>query len=64
MAKLAMKVIHWNETDGIWYDYDLEKKVFFCVQTLDNSNWLLNLGQFLVLVRKLDLSDWFFCISD
>ncbi|VDM98355.1 unnamed protein product [Thelazia callipaeda] len=26
MAKLSLKVIHWNETDGIWYDYDLEKK--------------------------------------
>ncbi|KAI6225077.1 Trehalase [Aphelenchoides fujianensis] len=24
--KLAMKVLHWNESDGIWYDYDLENK--------------------------------------
>ncbi|VDM43237.1 unnamed protein product [Toxocara canis] len=26
-AKVAMKQIHWNETDGIWYDYDLDRKV-------------------------------------
>uniref|UniRef100_A0A0M3I3U5 Trehalase n=1 Tax=Ascaris lumbricoides TaxID=6252 RepID=A0A0M3I3U5_ASCLU len=26
-AKMAMKQIHWNETDGIWYDYDLDRKV-------------------------------------
>lgn len=25
--KLMIKALHWNETDGIWYDYDLEKKV-------------------------------------
>lgn len=25
--KLAVKTLHWNETDGIWYDYDLEHKV-------------------------------------
>ncbi|KIH67085.1 alpha,alpha-trehalase [Ancylostoma duodenale] len=25
-AKREMKEIHWNETDGIWYDYDLERK--------------------------------------
>jgi alpha,alpha-trehalase len=25
--KRAMKMLHWNETDGIWYDYDLEYKV-------------------------------------
>jgi alpha,alpha-trehalase len=24
--KLEMKKLHWNETDGIWYDYDLEQK--------------------------------------
>ena len=24
--KKAIKELHWNETDGIWYDYDLEKK--------------------------------------
>ncbi|KAI6174947.1 Trehalase [Aphelenchoides bicaudatus] len=24
--KVAMKTLHWNETDGIWYDYDLEHK--------------------------------------
>lgn len=24
---MAMKQIHWNETDGIWYDYDLDRKV-------------------------------------
>uniref|UniRef100_A0A7E4USK8 Trehalase n=1 Tax=Panagrellus redivivus TaxID=6233 RepID=A0A7E4USK8_PANRE len=24
--KLAMKTLHWNESDGIWYDYDLETK--------------------------------------
>ncbi|KAI6179725.1 Trehalase [Aphelenchoides besseyi] len=24
--KLAMKILHWNETDGIWYDYDLDLK--------------------------------------
>ncbi|KAK0423623.1 hypothetical protein QR680_008240 [Steinernema hermaphroditum] len=23
-AKLEMKELHWNETDGIWYDYDIE----------------------------------------
>lgn len=23
-----MKKLMWNETDGIWYDYDLETKVF------------------------------------
>lgn len=22
-----MRKLHWNETDGIWYDYDLEEKV-------------------------------------
>lgn len=22
-----MKEMHWNETDGIWYDYDLDSKV-------------------------------------
>uniref|UniRef100_A0A158P8D9 Trehalase n=1 Tax=Angiostrongylus cantonensis TaxID=6313 RepID=A0A158P8D9_ANGCA len=26
-AKREMKEIHWNETDGIWYDYDLERKI-------------------------------------
>lgn len=26
-AKRQMREIHWNETDGIWYDYDIEKKV-------------------------------------
>ncbi|KAI1717359.1 trehalase domain-containing protein [Ditylenchus destructor] len=25
--KISMKELHWNETDGIWYDYDLERKV-------------------------------------
>ncbi|VDD96909.1 unnamed protein product, partial [Enterobius vermicularis] len=25
-AKVAMKKLMWNETDGIWYDYDLETK--------------------------------------
>ncbi|KAL3097492.1 hypothetical protein niasHS_003940 [Heterodera schachtii] len=24
--KLAIKRLHWNETDGIWYDYDLERE--------------------------------------
>ena len=28
-AKKAMKELLWNETDGIWYDYDLEAKVYF-----------------------------------
>lgn len=27
--KKAIKTLHWNETDGIWYDYDLERKVKF-----------------------------------
>lgn len=26
-AKKQMKEMHWNETDGIWYDYDIERKV-------------------------------------
>ncbi|VDN50262.1 unnamed protein product [Dracunculus medinensis] len=26
-AKFAMKEMHWNETDGIWYDYDLDSKL-------------------------------------
>lgn len=26
-AKVAMKEIHWNETDGIWYDYNLDTKL-------------------------------------
>ncbi|VDP32842.1 unnamed protein product [Soboliphyme baturini] len=25
-AKVAMKQIHWNEEDGIWYDYDLDSR--------------------------------------
>jgi alpha,alpha-trehalase len=25
-AKKAIKTLHWNESDGIWYDYDLETK--------------------------------------
>lgn len=24
-AKMLMKQMHWNETDGVWYDYDLEQ---------------------------------------
>lgn len=27
--KKAIKTLHWNETDGVWYDYDLERKVKF-----------------------------------
>ena len=26
-AKQQMKEMHWNATDGIWYDYDIERKV-------------------------------------
>lgn len=26
--KKALRILHWNETDGIWYDYDLERQVF------------------------------------
>lgn len=25
-AKREMRELHWNETDGIWYDYDIELK--------------------------------------
>lgn len=24
-AKMLMRQMHWNETDGVWYDYDLEQ---------------------------------------
>ncbi|KAM3721955.1 Trehalase [Dirofilaria immitis] len=37
MAKLAMKIIHWNETDGIWYDYDLEKKLHSNTYYISNA---------------------------
>lgn len=39
--KKALKELHWNETDGIWYDYDLEKKVFFCNSKKINKNLFL-----------------------
>uniref|UniRef100_A0A8R1TM38 Trehalase n=1 Tax=Onchocerca volvulus TaxID=6282 RepID=A0A8R1TM38_ONCVO len=37
MAKLVMKLIHWNETDGIWYDYDLEKKLHSNTYYISNA---------------------------
>ncbi|KRY18312.1 Trehalase [Trichinella patagoniensis] len=35
-AKAAMKQIHWNEQDGIWYDYDLETKRHVDVYYISN----------------------------
>ncbi|KRZ76107.1 Trehalase [Trichinella papuae] len=35
-AKAAMKQIHWNEEDGIWYDYDLETKSHVDVYYISN----------------------------
>ncbi|KAH7724867.1 alpha,alpha-trehalase [Aphelenchoides avenae] len=35
--KLAMKTLHWNETDGIWYDYDLEHKRHSNVYYVSNA---------------------------
>ncbi|KHJ41379.1 alpha,alpha-trehalase [Trichuris suis] len=35
-AKLAMKKIHWNEEDGIWYDYDLENQRHVDVYYISN----------------------------
>ncbi|KRY36105.1 Trehalase, partial [Trichinella spiralis] len=35
-AKAAMKHIHWNEQDGIWYDYDLETKKHVDVYYISN----------------------------
>ncbi|KAF8365850.1 tre-1 [Pristionchus pacificus] len=26
-AKIQMREMHWNETDGVWYDYDIERKM-------------------------------------
>uniref|UniRef100_A0A915PSU2 Trehalase n=1 Tax=Setaria digitata TaxID=48799 RepID=A0A915PSU2_9BILA len=37
MAKLVLKIIHWNETDGIWYDYDLEKKLHSNTYYISNA---------------------------
>ena len=28
-AKKQMKEMHWNETDGVWYDYDIDRKVSY-----------------------------------
>lgn len=35
--RLAMKTLHWNETDGIWYDYDLERKAHSNVYYVSNA---------------------------
>ncbi|KAK6057211.1 alpha,alpha-trehalase [Cooperia oncophora] len=37
LAKREMKEIHWNETDGIWYDYDLEKKTHSNIYYVSNA---------------------------
>ncbi len=31
-----MKQIHWNEEDGVWYDYDLESKKHVRVYYISN----------------------------
>ncbi|CAD6186271.1 unnamed protein product [Caenorhabditis auriculariae] len=36
-AKKEMKEIHWNETDGIWYDYDIEKKTHSNIYYVSNA---------------------------
>lgn len=63
MAKLVMKVIHWNETDGIWYDYDLEKKV--SVENRDNMShkffWHEKLFPFPIIFYNGKSTFWMSC---
>ncbi|CAK5091963.1 unnamed protein product [Meloidogyne enterolobii] len=35
--KLAMKTLHWNETDGIWYDFDLERSAHSATYYVSNA---------------------------
>ncbi|CEF66649.1 Trehalase [Strongyloides ratti] len=37
MIKKEMKTLHWNETDGIWYDYDLETKKHITEYYISNT---------------------------
>ncbi|TKR96298.1 hypothetical protein L596_010340 [Steinernema carpocapsae] len=37
-AKTEMKELHWNETDGIWYDYDLEYKTHSNTYYVSNAS--------------------------
>uniref|UniRef100_A0A0N5A169 Trehalase n=1 Tax=Parastrongyloides trichosuri TaxID=131310 RepID=A0A0N5A169_PARTI len=37
MLKKEIKDIHWNESDGIWYDYDLEKKAHIREYYISNT---------------------------
>uniref|UniRef100_A0A5S6QFV1 Trehalase n=1 Tax=Trichuris muris TaxID=70415 RepID=A0A5S6QFV1_TRIMR len=37
LARKVLKYVHWNEKDGIWYDYDLEKKEHIKAYYISNA---------------------------
>jgi alpha,alpha-trehalase len=48
-VKLELSTLHWNETDGIWYDYDLERKAH------SNTYYVCQMSTLLIICTFLSL---------